>query len=252
MISFDYEHITKEAINEFNKIAKELPKNTMGVISTFLKPSIKDPNKKTITYLGDRYETWWSPKIIDWCKKNPGLHPDSNDYLSSNIITPFKKSIEIREGKDLEEALKYKLNKTFGDSIFDELDIDFTGIKNSTRFYTGVDEIMTGIAQLFEPIKKRKDISRQVTISTEIAEQKEQFVTILKIVHLNSPLTSNEIMHGNLETAKSKFTGYCDWQILGNYLDETLQFNILSISKEPAQMKLHEKVDGFTHKLIFY
>lgn len=254
---FDYAKITKDAISEFNVIKKEIPFRLRGLIKMFLQGDEENPDKTKFYYLDNSYETWWSAQILDWCKKNPGLHPDTDDYISDNIITPFKKSIEIRDGKDLKQAIQHKLRQC-SNKIFDDLDIDFTGIKNGTRFYTGVDQVMTGIAQLFNPIKKRKSISKKVFISSSIEEINDQYVSIIKIVHLNSVNNeveyndSTEIIQGDLTSAKEILTSYCDWEIITDFKNGSYIFNPLSILPKSRGIKSKERVNGFTHKLIFY
>src|SRR5690606_12473016 len=105
---FEYNRITLNAIAEFNSISRTLPKKLAALISVFLKPP-KDPSKRSIWYLGKPYKTWWSDEIKKWCNQHPGLHPDKDEILSQEIITPFKKSIEIRNGDDFKEALTYRL-----------------------------------------------------------------------------------------------------------------------------------------------
>jgi hypothetical protein len=253
--SFDYAKITKNALIEFDEISKLLPHKVAGFISVFLKkPKLAKTSK--VYYLGDGYDTWWSDKITNWCKAHPGIHPDTDEQLSRSIITPFKKSVEIRDGNDLIEAIKYKLEKTYETEIFSELNIDFSGIKRSTRFFTGVDQLMTGISALFAPIKKRSSISDKVTISCNIEEINEQFVTVLEIRHLNShcdkEFDPSVLLNGDMLTARNEFNSLCDWHISAKFINGSYGVFMLDSAGVIKSNELGEPAKDFTHKLIFY
>lgn len=252
--SFDYKRVTRDAIEEFNEISMDLPASLIGIISLFLKPRKKEPVSK-FRYLGDLYETWWSKKIKKWCQENPCLHPDTNPEISRDIIMPFKKSIEIRDGNDLVEAINYKLKKTFGPGILEELDIDYSGVKRSTRFFTGVDQLMTGIAALFSPVLKRKHISNRVKISSALRDLDDRYVCEVSITHIGShpgqEFSLSLFNHGDMGTARSRFTSLCDWEVIANFSDGSYAVPLLSaLGRE--EVTEQGPVEGFTHKLIFY
>lgn len=196
---------------------------------------------KKFRYLGDYYDTWWSDKVVNWCKEHQGIHPDTDDYLSRTIITPFKKSIEIRDGNDLIEAIKYKLIKTYGVEIFSELDIDFSLVKRSPRFFTGVDQLMTGISALFAPIKKRISYSNKVKISCSIEEINNQYVNVLEIRHLNSHCEKeyepSVLLNGDMLTAKNEFHSLCDWSISAKFLNGSFITHMLDSSSNEKKEK---------------
>lgn len=252
--SFDYKKVTHDAIEEFNEISIDLPASLIGIISLFLKPRKKDPISK-FRYLSDLYETWWSKKIKKWCMENPKLHPDTNPEISRDIIMPFKKSIEIRDGNDLIEAINYKLKKMFGPGILEELNIDYTGVKRSTRFFTGVDQLMTGVAALFSPILKRKNISNKVKISSALRDMNDRYVWQVTITHIGShpeqEFSQSLFNHGDLGTAKSRFTSLCDWEVAANFSDGTYAVPLLNAAGL-VDITRQDPVEGFTHKLIFY
>lgn len=256
MSSFNYTLITEDALAEFKQIKNHLPYKIRTFISLFLQRFKSDLEKNKFYYLGGAYETWWSKKIVEWCNNNPGLHPDTDEYLSRTIITPFKKGIEIRDGQDLKKSIEYILKKTHGEGIHSQIQIDYSGIKRGTRFFTGVDQLMTGIACLFAPIIKRKNVSNKIQISTTIEEYNNQFVTVLEILHIGSDvehdLNTHSIFNGDLHSAKAELNSLCDWQISANFNDGTYSLSVLnSFGGKPAT-KLPVAVIGFTHKLIFF
>lgn len=256
MSSFDYHNITLEALSEFKKISNHLPYKVKTFISLFLQQFKSEPEKNKFFYLGDGYETWWSSKVVNWCKNNPGLHPDTDEYLSRTIITPFKKGIEIRDGNDLKISLEHSLRKTYGESTYSQLQIDFSGIKRGTRFYTGVDQLMTGIGSLFAPIIKRKEISNKIEISTDLEDYNGQFVNVVEIVHLDSnvdaELNLSSFFNGDLHTTKAELNSLCDWQISANFTDGSYSFSALDSYGKKSVTKLEKPLRGFTHKLIFF
>jgi UDP-2,3-diacylglucosamine pyrophosphatase LpxH len=252
---FDYNRITKNALLEFQEISKFLPSKVAAFIAVFLKKPQKSKTDK-IFYLGDGYETWWSDKIVNWCKAHPGIHPDTDDQLSKTIITPFKKSVEIRDGTDLIEAIKYRLEKTYQNEIFSELNIDFSGVKRSTRFFTGVDQLMTGVSALFAPIKKRSSISNKVLISCSIEEINDQFVNVLEIRHINSycekEYDPSVLLNGDMLTAKQEFHSLCDWYVSAKFLNGTFGIYMLDSTGTATSGAVDEVTTDFVHKLIFY
>jgi len=254
---FNYDKVTANAIEEYNSIASDLPLNLRGIIGLFLKPKKSDPNQSTFSYLGDKYETWWSEEIKQWCFQNIGLHPDTNEILSRTIITPFKKSIEVRTGEDFIMATKHRLTKRYGAVFLKKINLDFTEVRKSTRFFTGVDQLMSGIACLFSPILKRIDISNSVRVSTTISEVNERYVTLVTISHIGSNVEDefnhgsiSSIISGDLLIAKDRFLSLCDWNIIANFSNGTFCIPILGDATKDT--KFNERVEGFTHQLIFY
>ena len=253
--TFDYVKITKEANKELKEIYNSLPHKVAGLIYGFLNKQ-KTKDMKKFRYLGDYYDTWWSDRVVNWCKDHPGIHPDTDDQISKTIITPFKKSVEIRDGNDLVDAIKYKLNKTYGVEIFSELNIDFSGVRKATRFFTGVDQLMTGISALFAPIKKRSAISNKILISCNIEEINDQYVNVLEIRHVNSKCDKeyepNVFLNGDMITAKNEFHSLCDWNISSNFLNGSFQIQMLDSTTHLKNRELDEVTDDFIHRLIFY
>ena len=253
---FEYTKVTKDAISEFKSISKELPSSLQGIISRYLQKKKSNPHHNKIWYLGNGFETWWSPKVVNWCSENFGKHPITNDDIKENIIDPFKKSIEIRDGDSLIEAMNYKLKRTFGEKI-DELNIDFTGVMNLTRIFTGVDQLMTGIVQLFDSIYARRANFPKVLVSTLLEEFNDRYCWTINILHVGSNISGDfqdnyDIISGNLTEAKKFFISLCDWEITVNYDNGTYKLHPLSIQGDLHVEKLNEQSKGFLHKLIFY
>lgn len=250
--TFNYKRITENAIIEFNSISRTLPKKLAALISVFLKPP-KDLTKGSIWYLGKPYKTWWSDEIKTWCRANPGLHPDTNEALSLSIITPFKKSVEIRHRDDLIEAMKFFLPHNHGHDIFEKIEVDFTKLKKSTRFFTGVDQLLSGISCLFAPILKRTNVSHKVRVSSSISELNDRYVTVVSISHVgshcNNEFDGENLINGDLLTAKGKFISLCDWNIVANFSNGTFCIPVLGSTEGGMQQ---ERAEGFTHQLIFY
>ena len=249
--AFNYSQVTAEAIKEFKSIEYELPEKVSLIISVFLKPQ----KTHKFYYLDKQYETWWCNKIIDWCNVNPGIHPDLNPEISSTIIEPFKKSIEIRNGEDLIEVIRHKLLKTLGQALFDQLAIDFSGVTRATRFFTGVDQLAYGITALFNPIIKNIDASNKVKISTRIEEYNNQYVTILEIRHLLSrpgKEYSPNLLSGDFDTAKKVLETLCDWSIVANFTNGNYLISMVDSTGLVKDKLIENQTEDFTHKLIFY
>lgn len=253
---FNYETDTANAIDEYNAIAKDLPNSLRGIIGLFLKPKVTDASQIKFRFLGDYYKTWWSDDIKNWCAKHPFMHPDNELNLSKNIIEPFKRSIEIRQGDDLINAMEYRLKKTFGNDILEKINLDISEVKKSTRFFTGVDQLMIGIASLFAPIIARCKISNTINVSTSITEMNDRYATVVSIQHTGSDddkdFVENRLLNGDLLNAKEKFTSLCDWIIIANFSNGTFSIPILKSDDKMQIVKQDDEVGGFTHQLIFY
>jgi hypothetical protein len=251
---FNYNKITTNAFQEFEEIKPFLPRKVAALIVTFL--TRPKPTKSKIFYLKDSYETWRSKKVTEWCKNHPGMHPDTDFEINKTIITPFKKSVEVRDGADLIEAIKHILVKNYPQQTISNLNIDFSGIKRSTRFFTGVDQLMTGISSLFSPIIKRKDISNRVNVSSKIMEYDGRYVNVLEIKHLNSNCMMEYrpgiLLNGDMLTAKKEFISICDWSITANFSNGTYCVQLLDCTSSKTDQLVSEKIEGFTHRLIFY
>ena len=133
--------------------------------------------------------------------------------------------------------------------------IDYSGVRKNTRFFTGVDQLMTGIASLFSPIFSRREIANKIKVATALLELDDRLIWQVTIVHVAShpeqEFSTALFNHGDMGTAKAKFTSLCDWHVVAKCSNGTYSFPVLSASQK-AEIIQQDEVEGFTHKLIFY
>jgi len=199
---------------------------------------------------------WESKEIIDWCNKNPGVHPIDNDVFNNKMIKPFKESIEIKSQESpLDKLIKEKASSVFGSDYLSFRDkLEFIDVVQAD-FVTDVDALLTGIGCLFNTIKQRKANGTHVKIRFEKKARKRT----LQIVHTGSSCTKSlskeELFGGDLNNAEKAFFQVCDWSIMARTNENKYEkLNILfdmnsnTIEKEIVNER---DVEGFTHILTF-
>ena len=198
---------------------------------------------------------WYSKDVINWCKKNPNMHPLHFKEFEENAILPFKQSIEIKSPQ-LETLVNEKVISSLG-SMFTSFTIIPKDL-DKPNFYTDVDKMLAGIGAIISSI--RGEVREKENDNKEIIIEfiKKRSVRTIKITHLNSecnkPLDKS-IFKGNLSQAYEAFYQICDWSILSINPSEYNKLNILF--NPNGKIKEKEKVDvkeikGFTHELKFY
>lgn len=248
---FDYDVFLREAEEEFETIIQTIGihQNLEILIREF---AFRKPSDRIV---GKSNVGWRDDAIREWCVKNPNRHPINNSEFS-NVFDDFKNRIEVREKhlvKRLEESIKKKLGEAFA-----KAKISFNENIEFTTFYTDVEQVFSGIRDLFAPIKERIIENPHIDISVEDHFENINSASIeLIILHRNSfaeKIEDERILFGaDLSTAKRKFEGFCDWAIESRFKNGYYRLNILNDKEIPKKESIDENsVKGFSHHLTFY
>jgi RNA-directed DNA polymerase len=207
---------------------------------------------------GDAFKlNWNSPELIEWTKKNPNLHPIRSEKFESELILPFKKSIEIKS-PDLEVIVREKLAENLG-SLFGSFTIELKELDRA-NFYTDVDSFQKGLAYIFKAVKQRFANSKILKVQFSMESDDIGRKRIVTITHVGStcdkPLEKSEIIKGDLGEVEKALFGICDWSIISQSPDRSINklnilFNINSRINSTEKIP-DELIDGFTHVLTFY
>lgn len=248
--NFEYYNFLKEAKREFDEIIQEVkvPPRLEYLIREFAFVTRKNRHSEHIK-IG-----WKDKEVEQWCLNNLKKHPMGDTHFYNDMIMSFKNQIEIRRPQLstlLENAIKQKMNASYED-----FNIQYDKELASTSFYTNVEGILSGIRDLFEPIKERKQ-HQNITIDLKTHLRPKPSYSQIIITHENSfanEVADEEILFGvDLKNAKRKFEGYCYWHIESRFQKGCYRLTILGEKDAPKKIELQTKdVKGFTHILTFF
>jgi len=253
---FDYNSILTIAKKEFNDLSSQfvIPPSLWARINQF---AFGDPNKVWRFNKVSYKLNWQSPELLSWMEANPITHPINNEVFEKGIITPFKKSIEIK-APDLEYIFKNKLAENLA-SKYLSFDIELIDL-DKANFYTNVDAFQVGISYIFKSINQRIKNSNKIRIEFLRKADDEGRKRIIKIIHLGSKcdkaLDKKDLFQGDLLEAEKAFFGICDWSIISKSPDDSVnKLNVLfdiNSNKLPKEKIEDSLIEGFTHILTFY
>jgi len=205
---------------------------------------------------------WAQPAFVKWYKGNQ-THPANDAYYNSEMIVPFKETIQVRSDiGNLIKLINELSNKVFKNDIKPKINESV----HTAQFYTDVDRLGLAIFHIFTAIKQAssKNFCDEVEIDFEIQDG----VKIIKIVHIDSTPTKSvydfDFLGGDLGSVQSKLWSLCNYDILAKFQEGEYRKVILSdkpkeLEKNKAtgklmgkNYKIEEKVKGFTHVLKFY
>ena len=210
---------------------------------------------------------WAEASFTEWYNKDINIHPGFDSKWNTEMIIPFKESIEVRAGN-----LK---------TIIDEILITGLGISksnfiitlseqniNTAEFYTDVDKIKLALSHIIATIKDRADYNFCFEIEIDFINESlngGNFKKLL-ITHLNSEPTKysndKDFVKGDMKTIQSLLWGLCNYEIAAKFPDGVrkkiiLTDNYIDYKKyvekgESIPINDSMKVKGFTHILKFY
>ncbi len=206
---------------------------------------------------------WSEPAFVKWYKENK-THPANDAFYNSEMIIPFKETIQVRSDLgNLKRLLDELSIIVFQNSI--KLNIKET--ITSAQFYTDVDRLGLAIFHIFSGIKQASliNFSDEVEINFEIKEG----VKILELIHIGSKPTKNvndfDFLGGDLGSAKNYLWGLCNYDILAEFKEGKYRKVILSDKRGETEKNEttgkwigknypseNTDIKGFTHVLKFY
>jgi hypothetical protein len=206
---------------------------------------------------------WAEPTFVKWYKENQ-THPANDAYYNSEMIVPFKETIQVRS--DIGNLIK--LINELSDKVFqNETKPIIKEAIHTAQFYTDVDRLGLAIYHIFTAIKQAssKNFCDQVEIDFEIQDG----VKIIKIVHIDSKPTKSvndfDFLGGDLGTVKSNLWSLCNYDILAKF--QQGEYRKVILSDKPGEIEKNketgkwmgknypitgDKIKGFTHLLKFY
>ena len=214
-----------------------------------------------------RYELGWShPEIEEWYKRQKA-HPSKNANYKTNMIAPFKNSIQIRpDESNFVEIIKVASEEAFGNPSRIEVEIDES--VESASFYTDVDLLGYAIFKIFSIIDDvaKRNFADQVQI--RYYSSKENF-KMIEIEHVGSKCLKAardpDFEGGDINEIKKSLWSLCNYEIRARFSDGAFRKIILSdkskdLDSNMTTQKVAGKaypidadgVDGFTHCLKFY
>jgi hypothetical protein len=269
--SFNYGFITYNELmskcrEEYEIGKKKYPNVPESLLKRIEEFSFSDSPKWYVMRGDNKIEKkvgWSEPTFVKWYKERQ-THPANDSYYNSEMIVPFKETIQARSDlgnlKKIIDEISYLV---FQNSI--------KVITNDTiytaQFYTDIDRLGLALFHIFTAIKhvSSKNFCDEVEINFKIQDT----FKILEIIHLDSTPTKSvndfDFIGGDLGTAKSNLWSLCNYDILANFKEGTFRKVILSDKLgETEKNKVTgkwigknfpisgENVKGFTHVLKFY
>lgn len=205
---------------------------------------------------------WSEPAFVKWYKEKQ-THPANDAYYNSEMIVPFKETIQVRS--DIGNLIK--LINELSDKVFQkEIKPIIKEAIHSAQFYTDVDRLGLAIYHIFTAIKQAssKNFCDEVEIDFEI----QDVFKIIRIVHIDSTPTKSvndfDFLGGDLGSVKNNLWSLCNYDILAKFQEGEYRKVILSDKPKETEkneatgkwmgknFKIEEKVKGFTHVLKFY
>lgn len=261
-----YEELMKKCREEFELGKIKYPNVPEALLKRIEEFSFSEKPEWYIMLGDEKIEKkigWTEPDFVKWYKKNR-THPANDAYYNSEMIVPFKETIQVRSDlgnlRKLIDELKYKV---FQGGI----NVNIKDAIDTAQFYTDVDRLGLAIYHIFTAIKQAssKNFYDEVEINFKIHDH----VKLLEIIHLESKPSKSvkdfDFLGGDLGTVKTNLWGLCNYDILAKFQEGEYRKVILSdkpeeIEKNPATGKwigknypiTGEEVKGFTHVLKFH
>lgn len=261
----EYDELLKNCKEEFENGKIKYPNVPSALLSRIEQFAFSDNpnwyymrgNKKIHKSIG-----WSEPTFIKWYKEKQ-IHPANDAFYASEMINPFKETIQVRSDlgnltKLIEELKVITFNKSLNVTLEESV--------HSAQFYTDVDRLGLAIYHIFIAIKHASDKNflDEVVINYSIKNNYKQ----LEIIHIDSTPTKSvddyDFLGGDLSSAKNYLWSLCNYDIMAIFKEGAFRKVILSdkineMEKNESNKWIgknfpieNELVKGFTHVLKFY
>lgn len=264
----DLESLIENAKLEFEYAKKQYPNTSSKLIERIQQFAfeknpewyIRKSNNKTIFFEGwnsKNFGVWYKDQYEKW-KNNPTLriHPANDTKWNKELIDPFKKSIEIRDGQ-LHQLVNENVKDVFTEMEIKNLFTIYIGDSLTTaKFYTDVDILGVTINKILSNIKNQADKNNCYEVKIEFTINTESPQNCLKICHLDSsidkPILNNEnFIGGDLGTIIKSLWGICNFFIEAKFNEKGYRKYLLN-DKLKEDEELNYLPEGFTYLLYFY
>lgn len=260
-----YEDLMKKCREEFEQGRKKYPDVPEALLKRIEEFAFSESPDWYIMRGDEKIQKkigWAEPTFVKWYKENQ-THPANDAYYNSDMIVPFKETIQVRS--DIGNLIK--LINELSDKVFQkETKPIIKEAIHTAQFYTDVDRLGLAIYHIFTAIKQAssKNFCDEVEIDFEIQDG----VKIIKIVHIDSKPTKSvndfDFLGGDLGSVKNNLWSLCNYDILAKFQEG--EFRKVILSDKPIETEKNEatgkwigknykiegRVKGFTHVLKFY
>lgn len=218
---------------------------------------------------------WNHYELINWSRKNPGLHPIRNTQFKNEMIEPFKQSIEIKNNGQLTFMIEGILQRNFTGS-FKSKQIKLINLEKA-NFYTDYYTLESAFKHILEGVFERFAPEHTLEISFDRKYKKGYILNIITILHKNSKPNRDSNIKGllknNLRSVENLLFGLCDWSIEADFDDNFTRVDILKegmtgetyqtsknykyigglrLNEEEFKGQAENPLEGFKHILTFY
>jgi len=265
-----YESFIELCQSEFDKAKSDYPNVPEAVLRRIeefaFAPNpdwfIRKSNEKIYPKKG-----WAEASFIEWYKKDINMHPGFDSKWNTEMIIPFKESIEVRAGNlktIIEEILITGLGTSKSNFI---INLNEQNI-NTAEFYTDVDKIKLALSQIISTIKDRADKNFCFEIEIDFINESLEGGNFKKVIitHINSEPTKHsndkDFVKGDMKSIQSNLWGLCNYEIVAKFPDGFRKKIILTDDYNDYKNYVEKResfpiadsmtVKGFTHILKFY
>jgi hypothetical protein len=260
-----YEDLMKKCKEEFEQGRKKYPNVPEALLKRVEDFAFSESPDWYIMRGDEKIEKkigWAEPTFVKWYKEKQ-THPANDAYYNSEMIVPFKETIQVRS--DIGNLIK--LINDLSDKVFQkETKPIIKEAMHTAQFYTDVDRLGLAIYHIFTAIKQAssKNFCDEVEVDFEIQDG----IKIIKIVHVDSTPTKSvndfDFLGGDLGSVKINLWSLCNYDILAKFQEGEYRKVILSDKANETEKneatgkwigknyKIEENVKGFTHVLKFY
>ncbi len=208
---------------------------------------------------------WCEPSFVEWYKKDANIHPGLDAMWNSEMIDPFKESIEVRAG-NLSSIIEEAINLGLGVSK-NNFTIEISPNINTAEFYTDVDLFKLALFNIFSTIKEKSEKNFCFEISVDYINEtlKSGEFKMIIITHINSEASKNSqdpaFAKGDIDSIKNNLFKLCNYEIQAKFPDGFKRriFITDNYSDYKKYVEANKSIDideneikGFSHILKFY
>ena len=255
----EYDEFINRCKNEFEDAKKKFPKVPKSLLTRIehfaFNPEphwyIREGNTKRTINMG-----WSEPTFVEWYNNNR-IHPARDARYNSEMIVPFKESIQVRaDTGNLLHLIDKIADIAFGAPRC--CNIEITENVSAAQFYTDVDNLGQALYQMFSTIKEYSE--RNWCNNVKIDYVSEKVFKKLIITHIDSVATKNvsdvDYAGGNTDAIKKALSGLCNYEVVAKFQDGAFRKVFLSDNYEEYKkgvFPIYEQlVKGYSHVLKFY
>ena len=255
--NWDFGELNKSIYKDFDGYMNAVKKQWNGIKDDLeaLSPNLY---KKVYDFLWEtspNIAIGWSSMdgLKEWCDDGKN-HFDFKNF--KEIISAFKKEIEIRKDDNMLENIFGDIEEDLDDKYEDVFVFEFKKLQGVT-FYTDTEKFKNALNIIFSQMSEPSRHKYSNIIVECIGDETKEFIE-LKITQMDSVAQSSaevmlkQIENGDFASIKENLKNLCDWSIESSFKDSNYRVNYLKSNNLKDIEELEYKPLGFTHILRFY